>query len=197
MTSAERAQVIDLTPAPLCCACHPGNLQLCCDRLACCPGAPSALNGNLLVEVVSSPGPPPTLDVHISHMAGRLCDLITPESCSQCLFLPIIILFMVPLHFVLSSFLPVETRLHLWQAEGGVAGTVTRRTGCCTCVTPVAAVSAIMSEDTSADSEGPPRIYLHHASGASKLQLSEGSVSGLEGAVNPWIRGEQAMKFNV
>lgn len=183
----------DVMPTPICCVCDPGNSKLCCDRLACCPGAPQALNGNYLVEVVSSPGPPPLLDVHISHMAGRLCDLLTPQGCSHFLFLPVIAIFFIPLHFILSTFLPVETRLHLRRRVDGVAGIVTRKTACCTCMTEVVSVTAIQPEDTSGESEGPSRIYLHYATGASKMMLSEGSVYGLEGAVNPWIRGESAL----
>ena len=174
----------------VCCTCNPGNMLLCCDRLACCPGGPTALNGNKLIEVRSSPGPPPMLDVHISHTAGRLCDLVIPDSILHCLILPLVCIFLVPTLFFARMLVPVETRLHLRRVKDSTSGVVTRRYACCTCRTPVSFVQAIETENQSENSEGPPRIYITHATGTSKLEISEGSVAGLEGAVNPWINNE-------
>lgn len=81
--------------------------------------------------------------------------------------------------------IPVETRLLLRRQNDEVEGLVIRRTGCCTCRTPVALVTNVVMEENG--SEALPSIYLRHAAGSQKVDIGKGVVEGLEAAVNPWL----------
>ncbi len=80
----------------------------------------------------------------------------------------------------------VETTLTLRGCGSGVSGTVTRRSACCSWRTAVEGVVEVKSACN--DGEGPDPVFLHFASGAEKLEISEGFVPGLDGPVNDWIR---------
>lgn len=176
------------------CACEPRNAALCCDATACGRGGDEALNGNKLVEVAANAPPAaPRLLVRVSHVAGRLPELCcggpVPSCYSALLSLVCIVPFIGPFLFLLSACLPVETVVELRerQADGQAEGLVTRRSGCCTWRTPVCGVRGVASEEV-CDDEAPAKMFLNHASGARKEELSDGFVAGLEAAVNGWLR---------
>ena len=87
----------------------------------------------------------------------------------------------------------IETTLRLSRSGGSVTGLVTRRTACCSWHTWVDGVTQVAAEDQPEDAEGPARVYLHYASGAAKVEISEGPVYELEQPVNSWIRGAADM----
>ncbi len=179
------------------CACEPSNVWLCCDATACTRGGAAALNGNKLTEVVLTQGAAlaPSLRVRVSHVAGRMPDLClggdAPSCGSLLLSLICIVPFIAPALCVLSMCLPVETVVDLHARSGRAEGSVTRRSGCCTWCTPVHDVLAVASAEVS-DDEAPASVYLCHAAGAAKAELSDGFVSGLHGAVNGWLRSRDA-----
>lgn len=120
-----------------------------------------------------------------AHLPSRT--IAVPESFAQCIAIPVLIIFILPVICVLNLCLPIETRLELVRQDAGVSGVVTRRSGCCTWRTPVDRVSAILTEDNEEGSESIPQLFLAHAAGAAKTPISSGSVEGLEAAVIPWI----------
>ena len=178
---------IDMPSAPSC-ACEPTNASLCCDKVACCPT--KGLH-NQILEIRRGQEPSPTLDVHLTHLAGRMIEFFIPQSWQHCIFMPFAIVFIFPVVCLLSACCPVASRfLFTRQRENGsINGLVTQRSGCCTWNTPIAAVSSVKVVVLE-DSEGPPDVFLHYASatGVAKMRICEGYVDGLEEAVNPWIR---------
>ena len=179
------------------CACEPSNVWLCCDATACSASGAAALNGNAMTEVVLTQGaaPAPSVRVRISHVAGRMPELClggdAPSCGSVLLSLVCVVPFIAPALCLLSTCLPVETVVELHARPGQAEGSVTRRSGCCTWCTPVHDVRAAVSAEVS-DDEAPASVYLSHAAGAAKAELSDGFVPGLHGAINGWLRRRDA-----
>jgi hypothetical protein len=166
------------------CTCEPSNARLCCDHVACCPYRGQSRNGNKILDVRSEPGPPPRLNVGISHMAGLLCDYFIPESLCDCISMPFFV-------FVLSTCFPVSTSLSLRKQGPGVDGVVIRRSGCCTWRVPIegdASIRVALDEVTD-DTEASPHLFLH--TGAEKVEVATGTVEGLEELVHTWLRPTQ------
>ena len=177
-------------------------MRLCCDKTCC--SCDRGLNGNVVVELSIEQEPPPsapqawprpwladghggrpTLLARISHIAG-----FPTAFCDRSINGVIVFLFcgtlLSPVIMMLWTCCAIETTLTLSRSSGGVSGTVTRRSACCSWHTRVEGVTEVKCAHS--DGEGPDPVFIHFASGAAKLEISQGYVAELEAPVNAWIR---------
>jgi hypothetical protein len=127
----------------------------------------------------------PALAARVSHNAGfptAFCD----GGINGVIFFLLCGTLLSPVIMLLWTCCAVETAVALSRSGGSVAGTVTRRSVCCTWTTRVEGVTEVKT--TGSDGEGPDPVFLHYCSGAAKLEISEGFVAGLEGPINTWIK---------
>lgn len=188
---------------PTTCACEPRNARLCCDRTCC--SCERDFNGNRVVEIstrlpaasdalceeagrpphgTAAPAPP-ILVARISHIAGfptAFCD----RSINGVIFFLVCGTVLSPLIMLLWTCFAIETTLELSPGRSGVGGVVARRSACCTWYTRVEGVTEVKT--ASSEGESPDPVLLHFASGAARLEISEGYVPALEAPVNAWIR---------
>ena len=177
-------------------------MRLCCDKTCC--SCNRGLNGNVVVELsIQQEQPPsapqarprqwwadaqwwrPTLLARISHIAGfptAFCD----RSINGVIFFLICGTLLSPVILTFWTCCAIETTLKLSRSSGGVIGTVTRRSACCSWHTLVEGVTEVKCAHS--DGESPDPVFLHFSSGAAKLEISEGFVAELETPVNTWIR---------